>query len=94
MAPNLDSERFHSGANRCAAYLKTPEGRLSLDLTMANLREFLPHGMRSSQALDLGCGTGSVGVPRLGTRALRIMIFTASTSSHLLGARHARLGVD
>ena len=38
----LDSERFRSEAQKYAAYLETPEGRLRLDLAMANLQEFLP----------------------------------------------------
>src|ERR1700757_4231889 len=57
VATNPDSERFRSGADRYAAYLETPEGRLRLDLAFANLLEFLPPAKRPLHALDLGCGT-------------------------------------
>jgi S-adenosylmethionine-dependent methyltransferase len=62
MTSNPDDERFQSGADKYAAYLKTPEGRLRLDLTFANLQEFLPNPTPSLQALDIGCGTGDAAV--------------------------------
>jgi len=43
-----DRERFESGADKYAAYLETPEGRLRLDLAFANLQEFLPHAAQPS----------------------------------------------
>jgi len=57
-------ERFQSEAEKYAAYLETPEGRLRLDLPFANVREFLPlpEATGSSRALDLGCGTGANGL--------------------------------
>lgn len=66
---NPDSERFHSGADKYAAYLETPEGRLRLDLAWANLREFLPQDTGLLRALDLGGGTGALAVrlARLGS---------------------------
>ena len=42
MSASADSERFQSGANKYAAYLETPEGRLRSDLAFANLQDFLP----------------------------------------------------
>ena len=42
MNASLDAERFQSGADKYAAYLDTPEGRLRLDLAFANLQEFMP----------------------------------------------------
>jgi len=57
-----DGERFKTDANRYAAYLETPEGRLRLDLAFANLQEFLPQSKSSLSALDLGCGTGATAV--------------------------------
>jgi S-adenosylmethionine-dependent methyltransferase len=55
--------RFESDANRYAAYLETPEGRLRGDLTFANLQDFLPApGIKSLCALDLGCGTGATAI--------------------------------
>src|SRR5262245_29880799 len=65
-----DQNRFESDASRYAAYLESPEGRLRVDLTFANLQEFLPAlpGTRPLRAFDLGCGTGaaSIRLARLG----------------------------
>ena len=59
-----DKNRFGNDADRYAAYLHTPEGRLRADLTFANLQDFLPHhpGIKSLCALDLGGGTGNASV--------------------------------
>ena len=62
MKTNLPGDnRFDSGAARYAGYLATPEGRLRADLTLVNLREFLPSARQneSLRVLDLGCGTGA-----------------------------------
>ena len=63
-----DFERFGKGADKYAAYLETPEGRLRLDLPLANLQEFLPQQTGLLCALDLGGGTGAnaVRLARLG----------------------------
>lgn len=55
---------FRNDAGKYAVYLKTPEGRLRLDLAFANLQEFLPvqEGHNSMCALDLGSGTGATAV--------------------------------
>src|SRR3954452_2118265 len=61
MISETDRERFLNGAEKYAAYLDTPEGRLRTDLAFANLREVLPErGSASLRALDLGCGTGAM----------------------------------
>ncbi len=63
MSAGGGSERFQSGANKYAAYLETPEGRLRSDLAFANLHEFLPQQAEQPlRALDLGCGTGATAV--------------------------------
>ncbi len=63
MTGNIESERFHSDAEKFAAYLETPEGRLRSDLTFANLQDFLPRSQAEPvRALDLGCGTGATAV--------------------------------
>jgi S-adenosylmethionine-dependent methyltransferase len=64
MTAKADSGRFQSGADKYAAYLETPEGRLRCDLAFANLQDFLslPQTTRSLRALDLGCGTGTAAV--------------------------------
>lgn len=77
MTVNNDSERFRAGAAKYAAYLETPEGRLRLDLAFANLQDFLPQATRSLHALDLGCGTGAIGV-RLARLGLHVTLLDAS----------------
>jgi S-adenosylmethionine-dependent methyltransferase len=77
MAANDDFERFRTGAAKYAAYLETPEGRLRLDLTFANLQDFLPQATRSLLALDLGCGTGAIAV-RLARLGLQVTLLDSS----------------
>jgi len=72
-----DSERFRTGAAKYAAYLATPEGRLRLDLALANLQEFLPDATQSLHALDIGCGTGAIAV-RLARLGLHVTLLDTS----------------
>jgi S-adenosylmethionine-dependent methyltransferase len=71
--------RFQSDAGKYAAYLQTPEGRLRLDLAIANLQEFLPQrqGNNTMCALDLGCGTGATAV-RLARFGFQVMLLDSS----------------
>lgn len=71
--------RFQPDAGKYAAYLNTPEGRLRLDLTFANLQEFLPalQANNSLSALDLGCGTGAVAV-RLAQLGFHVTLLDSS----------------
>src|SRR5579864_286138 len=85
-----DFERFHTSATKYAAYLETPEGRLRLDLALANLQEFLPQSTRATRplhALDLGGGTGAVAV-RLARLGFHVALLDASLPM-LDYARHA-----
>ncbi|HXZ31971.1 MAG TPA: methyltransferase domain-containing protein [Terriglobales bacterium] len=77
MTANADRERFRSGADKYAAYLETPEGRLRLDLAFAYLQEFLPQATGSLRALDLGCGTGAIAV-RLARLGLHVTLLDSS----------------
>jgi len=78
MISNADSERFQSGADKYAAYLETPEGRLRTDLAFANLEDFLPLQAKESLcALDVGCGTGAAGV-RLARLGMRVTLLDSS----------------
>ena len=72
-----DFERFRTGAAKYAAYLETPEGRLRLDLTFANLQDFLPQATQSLLALDIGCGTGAIAL-RLAKLGLHVTLLDAS----------------
>ena len=86
---NADSERFRKGADKYAAYLETPEGRLRLDLAVANLEEFLPQDARPLRALDLGCGTGAIAV-RLAQLGFHVTLLDSSTSMLEFAQRTAR----
>ena len=77
MTNHPDAERFESGADKYAAYLDTPEGRLRIDLAFANLQEFLPQAVRPLQALDLGGGTGATAV-RLARLGFRVTLLDSS----------------
>jgi S-adenosylmethionine-dependent methyltransferase len=89
MTANTESERFQSGADKYAAYLETPEGRLRLDLAFANLQEFLPPATRTLSALDLGCGTGVTAV-RLARRGLYVTLIDSSLPMLDFAKRAAR----
>ncbi len=91
-----ESERFQSGAEKYAAYLETPEGRLRSDLAFANLQDFIcmarpkDHQVTnkySLYALDLGCGTGATGI-RLGRLGMQVTILDSSPAM-LEIAKHA-----
>jgi S-adenosylmethionine-dependent methyltransferase len=53
----LDTSRFRN-ADKYAAYLNTPAGRLRSELAWENVRRFLPHNASKRRALDVGGGTG------------------------------------
>lgn len=74
-----DRDRFQSEADKYAAYLETPEGRLRLDLPLANLRDYLqlPRANSDSRALDVGCGTGANGL-RLAQFGFRVTLLDSS----------------
>jgi S-adenosylmethionine-dependent methyltransferase len=89
MTAKDDFERFRTGAAKYAAYLETPEGRLRLDLALANLQDFLPQATRSLRALDLGCGTGAIAV-RLARLGLHVTLLDASVPMLDFAKRAAR----
>jgi S-adenosylmethionine-dependent methyltransferase len=63
----LDTSRFQN-AERYAAYLKTPAGRLRSELAWKNLSRLLPNDASERRALDVGGGTGfaTVQLARIG----------------------------
>jgi S-adenosylmethionine-dependent methyltransferase len=90
MTAEADSERFQSGANKYAAYLETPEGRLRSDLAFANLQDFLPLQAKASlRALDLGGGTGATAV-RLAQRGIHVTLLDSSLAMLDIAKRAAR----
>ena len=93
MTANSDAERFQREAQKYAAYLETPEGRLRLDLPFSTLEEFLPKATDSLQALDLGGGTGANAV-RLARLGFRVTLLDPSPPMLHLAERAAlRAGV-
>ncbi len=96
MTAKADSGRFQSGADKYAAYLETPEGRLRCDLAFANLQDFLPlqQTKLSLHALDLGCGTGAATV-RLARLGIHTTLLDSSPAMLEIAKRAAReAGVD
>jgi S-adenosylmethionine-dependent methyltransferase len=79
LTAKAESERFDSGAEKYAAYLETPEGRLRSDLAFANLQDFIctPRTKNSLSALDLGCGTGANAV-RLAQLGMQVTLLDSS----------------
>jgi S-adenosylmethionine-dependent methyltransferase len=74
---NDDVERFRSGAAKYAAYLETFEGRLRIDLAIANLKDMLPQTAKTLNALDVGGGTGTIAV-RLARLGLDVTVLDES----------------
>jgi S-adenosylmethionine-dependent methyltransferase len=90
MPASADGERFQSGADKYAAYLETPEGRLRSDLAFANLHEFLPlQGEDPLRALDLGCGTAATAV-RLARLGIHVTVLDCSPAMLDIAQRAAR----
>lgn len=93
MIRDVAGERFQNDADKYAAYLETPDGRLRLDLAFANLQELLPRDTSSLRALDLGCGTGANGV-RLAQLGFHVTLLDASPAMLEYAKRSAqRAGV-
>ena len=96
MTAKPDSDRFQSGADKYAAYLETPEGRLRSGLAFANLQDFLvlPQSGRPLCGLDLGCGTGATAV-RLARLGIHMTLLDSSSAMLDIAKRAAReAGVD
>jgi S-adenosylmethionine-dependent methyltransferase len=90
MTANADSGRFQSDADKYAAYLETPEGRLRSDLSFANLQDFLPLQAKDSLcALDVGCGTGATGV-RLARLGMHVTLLDSSPAMLDIAKRTAQ----
>jgi S-adenosylmethionine-dependent methyltransferase len=90
---NADSERFRSDAHKYAAYLQTPDGRLRLDLTFANLQGFLAGSQARNLvcALDVGGGTGAMAI-RLAHLGVHVTLLDSSEEMLDLAKRAASEG--
>jgi len=89
MTNNSDAQRFQREAEKYAAYLETPEGRLRVDLAFANLEEVLPKTAQPLQALDLGGGTGALAM-RLARLGVHVTLLDASPPMLDLAKRAAQ----
>ena len=85
------SEHFQSGADKYAAYLETPEGRLRCDLAFAHLQDFLPlpQTRQPLLGLDLGGGTGAAAV-RLARLGINVTLLDCSPTMQEIAKRAAR----
>jgi S-adenosylmethionine-dependent methyltransferase len=79
-----DQLRFQD-AEKYAAYLKTPAGRLRSDLAWANMQRFLPRDSSNRRALDVGGGTGFASVQL--ARMCRAVVLLDSSEQMLRIAR-------
>ena len=79
MAGVKGEDRFERDATRYEEYLESPEGRLRVELTFANLLDFLPlqECGKSLSALDVGGGTGAAAV-RLARLGIRVTLLDSS----------------
>ena len=89
MTSSSETEKFQREAEKYAAYLKTPEGRLRVDLAFANLEEVLPTSTQPLHALDLGGGTGALAV-RLARLGAHVTLLDASRAMLDLANRAAQ----
>lgn len=90
MTNNPEGERFQTGAEKYAAYLETPEGRLRTDLAFGNVQEFFrPQSRDPLKALDIGGGTGKVGV-RLARLGLDVTLLDSSEEMLGIAGRESK----
>src|ERR1700735_4074619 len=71
-----DTLRFQD-AEKYAAYLKTPAGRLRSELAWENMRRFLPRDASKHRAFDVGGGTGFASV-RLARMGYQVVLLDSS----------------
>lgn len=72
-----------------AAYLRTTEGRLRVDLGWMNLRGFLPVSVQDQRALDVGGGTGVMAL-RLASLGFEVELLDSSEPMLALARKEAQ----
>jgi len=72
-----------------AAYLRTTEGRLRVDLGWMNLRGFLPVTVEDQRALDVGGGTGVLAL-RLAALGFQVELLDNSEPMLVLARKEAQ----
>jgi S-adenosylmethionine-dependent methyltransferase len=85
-----DTLRFQD-AEKYAAYLKTPAGRLRSELAWENLRRFLPSNSSKQRALDVGGGTGFASV-QIARMRYEVVLLDSSEEMLRIAREQARAG--
>jgi S-adenosylmethionine-dependent methyltransferase len=86
----LSTSRFQD-AEKYAAYLKRPAGRLRSELAWENLHRFLPRNASKRRALDVGGGTGFASV-QLARMGYEVVLLDGSEEMLRIARQHAEAG--
>lgn len=86
----LVTSRFQD-ADKYAAYLRTPAGRLRSELAWENMRRFLPAGLSQRRALDVGGGTGFASV-QLARNGFEVVLLDGSEEMLRIAREQAEAG--
>ncbi len=86
----LVTSRFQD-ADKYAAYLKTPAGRLRSELAWENMRPFLPAGVSQRRALDVGGGTGFASM-QLARNGFEVVLLDGSEEMLRIAREQAEAG--
>jgi S-adenosylmethionine-dependent methyltransferase len=86
----LNTSRFQD-ADKYAAYLKTPAGRLRSELAWENMRRFLSLNASKRRALDVGGGTGFVSVQLAGI-GYEVVLLDGSEEMLRIARQQAEVG--
>jgi len=86
----LDTSRFQD-ADKYAAYLKTPAGKLRSELAWENMHRFLPGNASECRALDVGGGTGFASV-RLAPLGFEVVLLDGSVEMLRIARQEAEGG--
>jgi S-adenosylmethionine-dependent methyltransferase len=85
-----NTSRFQD-ADKYAAYVNTPAGRLRSELAWENVRRFLPRDASKQRALDVGGGTGSASV-QLARMGYEVVLLDGSEEMLRIARQQAEAG--